>query len=226
LNETALLVSFDNIIDETINDKVIHLHRKLHRINFNGFIESVPAYSSLAVFYDVWEIKNNSNIQTGTFDFVSAFITKLIHEADEEVQLKTKEHIFIPVYYDGEDLEYVAKQHKLSVGEVISIHSSGTYRVYMIGFLPGFAYMGKVDERIFTERLASPRTLVKAGAVGMAGFQTGVYPVDSPGGWRILGQTPLKIFDREKTIPCLLKAGDTIQFQSIEYETFKALNEY
>ena len=134
--------------------------------------------------------------------------------------------INIPVFYNGEDLKDVAMQHQLTVEEVIKIHTERTYRVYMIGFLPGFAYMGKVDERIATPRHGRPRTNVPAGSVGIAGFQTGIYPLNSPGGWQLIGQTPLKIFDTKKEVPCLLKAGNIVQFVSINKKDLEKLNEY
>lgn len=225
LNETALLVSFENKIDEAINEKVTALAKAFHKNNFKGFVEAVPAYSSLAVFYDVETIKKNYKVETTVFDHVKIFTEKLISKMTTSV-ITNKEVITIPVHYNGEDLHHVAKLHGLSVAEVISIHTGRPYRVFMIGFLPGFAYMGKVDERIATSRHPSPRINVKAGTVGIAGLQTGIYPMDSPGGWQLIGQTPLKIFDKEKNAPCLLKAGDTIQFISISKEDFKKLNEY
>jgi inhibitor of KinA len=219
------LVSFENRIDESINDYVIALHQAFKKNNFTGFAETVPAYNSLAVFYDLPVVKKNYEAATTVFDFVKEFTGKLIADINV-IPLLQRETIKIPVYYNGEDIEYVAVQHNLSIEEVIKIHTSKTYRVFMIGFLPGFAYMGKVDERIATPRLSSPRTHVKAGSVGIAGFQTGIYPLHSPGGWQLIGQTPVKIFDKEKNEPCLFKAGDEIQFISITQIEFKKINEY
>ncbi|MGG9961916.1 5-oxoprolinase subunit PxpB [Ferruginibacter sp. SUN106] len=225
LNETALLVAFEKAIDEGINEKVIALHQAFNDCNFKGFIETVPAYCSLTIFYDVAIVKKNNPDATTAFEWVKNFTAQLIQETD--IVTNNKERIItIPVYYNGEDLEYVAAQHHLSVDEVISIHTASNYRVYMIGFLPGFAYMGKADERIATPRLASPRTNVKAGSVGIAGLQTGIYPLQSPGGWQLIGQTPVKIFDTQKSNPCLLQAGDNVQFVSIGKEDFEKLNEY
>jgi inhibitor of KinA len=219
------LVIFENCIDESINDYVIALHQAFKKNNFTGFVETVPAYNSLAVFYDVPVVKKNYAVTTTAFDFVKEFTGKLIADINA-IPLLQRETIKIPVYYNGEDIEYVAVQHNLSIEEVIKIHTSKTYRVFMIGFLPGFAYMGKVDERIATPRLSSPRTHVKAGSVGIAGFQTGIYPLHSPGGWQLIGQTPVKIFHKEKNEPCLFKAGDEIQFISITQIEFKKINEY
>jgi inhibitor of KinA len=225
LNETALLVSFENSIDETINEKVRVLQQAFEENNFKGFIETVPAYASLAVFYDVATVKKNYAAGTTAFEFVKNFTDQLISEINFTATPKSN-LITIPVYYNGEDLEHVALLHNISADEVISMHTSKPYRVFMIGFLPGFAYMGKVDESIATPRLTTPRTNVKAGSVGIAGFQTGIYPLQSPGGWQIIGQTPIKIFDATKDNPCLLQAGDSVQFISINKEVFEKLNEY
>ena len=123
-------------------------------------------------------------------------------------------------------MEYVANLHQLTVEAVIKIHTTVTYRVFMTGFLPGFAYMGTVDEKIITPRKEKPRLHVAAGSVGIAGAQTGIYPIDSPGGWQLIGKTPLQIFNKEKINPCLLKAGDKIQFVAIDKNEFEKLDEY
>jgi inhibitor of KinA len=194
--------------------------------NFKGFVETVPAYTSLAIFYDTVTIRHNYKEVTTAFDFVKMHTEKLINEIAGSFTGIKRKTITIPVYYNGEDLEHVAMQHRLSIEQVIKIHTEKTYRVFMIGFLPGFAYMGKLDERIATPRLSSPRTNVKAGSVGIAGFQTGIYPLNSPGGWQLIGQTALKIFDKTKPDPCLLQAGDHVQFISITQAEFEKLNEY
>ena len=213
LNETAALVSFGNIIDVDVNKKVIALHHKLCQESFDGFIESVPAYSSLAIFY-----RNNS------FDFVKDFLVTLIKS-----QASSESHgsmVELPVLYDGDDLDSVAQLHHLSREKVIEIHTSKSYRVFMLGFLPGFPYMGTVDQRIATARKNSPRTIVPAGSVGIAGMQTGIYPQASPGGWQLIGRTPLKIFDVNKEPTCLLSPGGSVKFYSISKTEFEKLNEY
>ena len=202
------------------------MQQAFYKNHFKGFIETVSAYSSLAVFYDVALVKDNYVIATSVFDFVKTFTEHLLNEISIAADTTKRAIITIPVYYNGEDVDAVAKQHQLTVEELISIHTGKTYRVFMIGFLPGFAYMGKLDERIATPRHVTPRTHVKKGSVGIAGFQTGIYPLDSPGGWQLIGQTPLKIFDTRKEFPCLLQAGDTIQFISISQTVFEKLNEY
>lgn len=201
------------------------MHESLAKQPFNGFIESVPAYASLAIFYDLMVVKKNCKDNTTAFEWVKMIVKELIAEVHDVVATEA-ETIIIPVYYDGQDLESLASLHQLSVENVIQIHTGKRYRVFMIGFLPGFAYMGTLDERIATPRHAVPRTNVKAGSVGIAGLQTGIYPMSSPGGWQLIGQTPIKIFDTTREKPCLLKAGDKIQFGSISKQEFDQLNEY
>lgn len=214
LHERAALISFGNVIDIDINKKVIALHQALLQKSFDGFVESVPAYSSLAVFYH----------PPASFEKVKEFIQTLLSSL---TQTEPKgANIEIPVLYDGDDLEFVAQQHQLTKEQVITIHTSQSYRVFMLGFLPGFPYMGTVDERIATARKSSPRTSVPAGSVGIAGMQTGIYPESSPGGWQLIGRTPLKIFDIRKDSPCLFKPGDTVKFYSVSSTEFEKRNEY
>ena len=221
-----MLVSFNNIIDTTINEKVIALHQAFANDFFTGLDETVPAYSSLAVFYDAVAIKKYNPAVESVFDFVKEHTEQLITGLDDMVTQNDETIITVPVYYNGDDLEDVANQHGITIEELISIHTEKSYRVFMIGFQPGFTYMGKLDERIATPRKASPRTEVPAGSVGIAGFQTGIYPFSSPGGWQLIGQTPILIFDKEKINPCFFKAGDNIKFVSISKETFENSNEY
>ncbi len=214
LNETAALVSFGNSIDVNSNEKVIAFHRALMDNHFEGFIESVPAYSSLAIFYH----------RPAKFETVKGFLDSL---KISEQQLTINESLVeVPVLYDGEDLDFVAQQHQLSREQIIAIHTAKSYRVFMLGFLPGFPYMGTVDDRIATPRKNSPRTSVPAGSVGIAGKQTGIYPQSSPGGWQLIGRTPVKIFDAKKEAPCLLSPGDSVKFYSITRAEFDKLNEY
>jgi len=221
-----LLVSFGNVIDAAVNEKVIALQQAFAAGFFTGFGETVPAYSSLAIFYDAVAIRKYHPAEVSAFDFVKKHTEQLISRLGEADNQSEKARITIPVYYNGDDLNEVAHQHGMTKEELVSIHSEKEYRVYMIGFQPGFAYMGKLDERIVTPRKATPRTIVPAGSVGIAGLQTGIYPVSSPGGWQLIGQTTLKIFDKEKMNPCLFNAGDIIKFISISREEFDKTYEY
>ena len=205
LGDSALLVQFGDEIDPAINRRVHALDALLQTDKPAGVIETVPAYATLLVYYDPLIL---------TFaqaaDWVNAKMDKVLSAASRKPR-----QIEVPVQYGGEhgpDLDFVAAYHQLSVQEVIRIHASRVYLVYMMGFTPGFAYMGKLDELIATPRLDTPRTRVTAGSVGIAGAQTGVYPIDSPGGWRLIGRTGLPLFAPEADQPFLFSPGDTVQF--------------
>ena len=220
LSDHSLLINFGNRIDAETNDRVLSLHQHLMQDGFEGYVESVPAYASLAVFYDV--LKISSKGMASAFDFVKKELEILL-EKEHAFVTPTHDLISIPVCYGGEfgpDIARVAAQHQISEEEVIRLHSSTIYRVYMIGFTPGFAYMGTVADKLITPRKEHPRILVHAGSVGIAGIQTGVYPMDSPGGWQIIGKTFLHLFDKNKPQPCLLKAGDRVQFVAISKNEF------
>ena len=221
-----MLVTFDHGMDIVIHEKVIALQQVIAASAFAGFIETVPAYASLAIFYDVVAIKNLHPDLPSVYEFVKQQTEQLI--AGMEVTAVEHDHaiIRVPVYYQGDDLDELADQLGITVSALIQIHTERLYRVFMIGFQPGFAYMGILDERIAAPRKLTPRQSVPAGSVGIAGFQTGIYPFTSPGGWQLIGKTPVKIFDTEKINPCLFKAGDHIQFFSISRETFEKSNEY
>lgn len=151
---------------------------------------------------------------------------KSLDELDFNEPAVVRPTLEIPVLYDGDDLDLVAELHQLAREEVIAIHTSRSYHVFMLGFLPGFSYMGTVDDRIATPRKSSPRILVPAGSVGIAGYQTGIYPQSSPGGWQLIGRTPLKIFDAGRSKTCLIDAGDQVKFSPISKTEFEKLNEY
>ncbi|WP_297556607.1 5-oxoprolinase subunit PxpB [Thermococcus sp.] len=210
LGDSALLISFGETIDEEINEKVHALTRTIEQANFEWLVEVVPAYSSLAVIYDPTLVD---------FESVKRAIEG-IEIASERFEGKLVE---VPVVYGGKygpDLEFVAKYNGLSVDDVIEIHSRPVYRVYFLGFLPGFAYLGGMDERIATPRLEKPRLKVPAGSVGIAGKQTGIYPLESPGGWRLIGRTPLRLFNPAKDPPTLFRPGDRVKFVPIDESEF------
>lgn len=204
----------------------MQLHLAFSKNTFTGFVETVPAYSSLAVFYDPILVKADNKKGEHAFNVVKKITEQIIDGLVEIPLQRSKKEIIVPVYYNGEDLESVAQKNRFAVDQVIEIHTGRTYRVFMTGFQPGFAYMGELDKRIDTPRLLSPRTKVPAGSVGIAGSQTGIYPFTSPGGWQLIGQTPLKIFDSKKDDPCLFKPGDEVKFISISRHEFEKINEY
>lgn len=217
--DSALTIELSNVMDELINEQILSLFHCLQKQK-NKFIKDIiPAYSSLTVIYYVIEIKKHHD---NAFIFIRDWIENIL--ANQYLQV-TIDHrlITIPVCYDTSlalDIIELAAQKNISVQELIHLHTQKKYRVYMIGFLPGFAYMGKVDERIAAPRKSTPRTNIIAGSVGIAGEQTGIYPLDSPGGWNIIGRTPLKMFDATKEQPTFLQAGDEVEFVSISLEEF------
>lgn len=219
LGDSVLLIRFANVIDDAIHAKVLHLfHQIRHAAPF--IRDVVPAYSSLAVYYDV------ASLQTSVkpaFERIKEFLLPLVEDASNS-HPKSERELAIPVCYAPKyapDLEDLAVQKSLTTEEVIHLHTAKSYRVYMIGFLPGFPYMGKVDSRIATPRKNVPRTTIAAGSVGIAGEQTGIYPFASPGGWNIIGQTPLQLFNKDDSEPALLQPGDTVRFYSISEDEFE-----
>jgi inhibitor of KinA len=217
ISETAVTIDFGNEISLELNEKVLCLAEFIQNNKFIGFAELIPAYSSLTCFFDLWDVKQNYSDFPTAFSFVKSFLEKGLTQLNRTI--KSKQRTFaIPVDYGekyGLDLELIGRNAKLSKDEVIKIHSEKTYRVFMIGFLPGFAYMGEVDERIATPRRDSPRTNVAKGSVGIAGKQTGVYPLESPGGWQIIGRTNVEMFTPNAENPSLLQTGDLVTFYPI-----------
>lgn len=200
--DSALLIKFSNEIDLAVNQRVHALDAFLRARQILGIIEIVPAYATLLVHYDPL---------TMTFEQIVERVKTEMESVEENISRKPR-RIEVPVRYGGEDLEFVASYHHIRPREVIDIHASRDYTVYMMGFTPGFAYMGKLDDAIATPRLETPRTHVAAGSVGIAGAQTGIYPIDSPGGWRIIGRTSVRLFDLQSDQPFLFSPGDTVRF--------------
>lgn len=214
LGDSALTVEFGNVISPEINAKAIALADAIENSPFPGLIETVPAYTTMTAFYDLAEVRKAFPEFPTAFDAVKQYVTALIENLAESPETASR-HIEIPVTFDRDlefDLSYVADTHGLSVDEVIEIFTGPTYRVYMLGFLPGFSYMGEVDERIATPRKETPRTLVPPGSIGIAGKQTGVYSLWSPGGWQIIGRTEIEMFDPRRETPAFLQAGDLVKF--------------
>jgi KipI family sensor histidine kinase inhibitor len=200
--DSALLIKFGDEIDLSINQRVHNLDALLHVKKINGVIETVPAYATLLVYYDPLVL---------TFEQIVERVKTEMESVEENISRKPR-RIEVPVRYGGEDLQFVAARHHISPREVVNIHASRDYIVYMMGFTPGFAYMGKLDDAIATPRLETPRVRVEAGSVGIAGAQTGIYPIASPGGWRIIGRTSLRLFDLTADPPFLFSPGDLARF--------------
>ncbi len=214
LGDSAVTVEFGNTISPSINKKAIALADYFDSNKFSGYIESAPAYSSTSIFYDLIEVRKSFPVFTTAFDAVKHIIESTLDNLDIS-EKSTSRFIEIPVHFDARsspDLDMVSKHNGLSPDEVIAMFIGKTYRVYMLGFLPGFTYMGEVNERIATPRKETPRTLVPKGSVGIAGKQTGIYSLECPGGWQIIGRTDVEMFTPDAELPSYLQAGDEIKF--------------
>ncbi|MEB1808387.1 MAG: 5-oxoprolinase subunit PxpB [Bacillaceae bacterium] len=230
LSEMAITIQFGTMIDIDLHRRVKTFTHHLEDCPFAGFLECVPAFSSVTVYYDPLRVlqseqtSGNSSVNTRSpYDIVSFYFKKMVEKLTD-IKENSPREIEIPVCYGGElgpDLEFVAKHNNLTTDEVIQIHSSGEYLVYMIGFAPGFPYLGGMSEKIATPRRSSPRETIVKGSVGIAGSQTGVYPISTPGGWQLIGRTPVELFCPKYTIPSLLQAGDVIRFKPISLEEYK-----
>ena len=207
--DQALLVEFGNSIDIKINNKVSNLMVQLEQSQEDWIVDLVPSYKSLLVIFNP-ALSGRKLIETYLLELAEN-LGQTDASADRLIQ--------IPTLYGadfGIDLDFVAKNSKLSIEEVISLHSEPEYRVYMIGFAPGFPYLGGLNEKLTTPRLETPRLKIPAGSVGIAESQTGIYPNDSPGGWQLIGRTPLNLFDPNREDPSLLIAGDYMKFKPLE----------
>lgn len=212
--DSALVVEFEERIDPDVNARAIAVAESVQQASIDGVRDVVPTYRSVAVFFD--PLRTNYD--------------GLVHVLEREAAspaphaLQSREPVRIPVCYGGDlgpDLAAVAAFASMSEEEVVALHAGGAYRVFMLGFVPGFAYMGIVDPRIAMPRHLSPRVRVPVGSVGIAGVQTGVYSAETPGGWRLIGRSPIKPFDAGRREPFLLKAGDAVRFYAVdraEYE--------
>jgi len=214
--DKAISVEFKNEISEETNNYVAALKNLIGDSKIVGIEECIPTYRALTICYNPVEL---------TYEKLEEKINGVMSNIESTSNSESKVYI-IPVYYGGEfgpDIENVARTNDLSKEEVIKIHTGVDYRIYMLGFTPGFPYLGGMDEKISTPRLVKPRINVNAGSVGIAGSQTGIYPIDSPGGWQIIGRTPVKLFDIDNEKPVLFNAGNYIRFKSIDYKTYKKI---
>lgn len=205
LGDSAILIQWGNEMDFKVNQRIHALAQLIEISPPPGVIEAVPAYAALLVHYDPLIV---------SFSQVKDFLREKLAQG-EKIAARKPRKIEVPVRYGGEfgvDLEAVARHCRLQVAEVIRLHSRRTYTVFMMGFTPGFPYLGKLDEALVMPRLETPRTRVRAGTVAIAGAQTGIYPLDSPGGWHLIGWTPLTLFDPRAEAPFLFAPGDEVKF--------------
>lgn len=214
--DCGVSVEFGNEISPDINKKIRAFKVALEKSDIEGIVETVPTYRSLLVQYKPELIR---------FKELTEKFEGLMGSLDN-IEIPPPTVIEIPVFYGGEmgpDIENVAEHNKKTVDEVIKIHTSEDYLIYMLGFIAGFPYLGGMSKEIATPRLKSPRVKIDGGSVGIAGEQTGVYPVDSPGGWQLIGRTPLKLYDADREKPILLEAGQYIRFKSVSEEEYTAI---
>jgi inhibitor of KinA len=228
LGDSALVVHvrdrFEDAPDETLNE-VLRVFRRLEDAAIPGVIELAPAYTTVAVFFDPLRVINHG----AGFDHVIDSLTQTVSEAasrdgGREQKSARARIIEIPVCYDAQfalDLEQVARHAQISAKEVVDLHSAVEYRVNCIGFTPGFPFLAGLPKKLATPRRATPRKEVPAGSVGIGGAQTGIYPLRSPGGWNVIGRTPLRLFDPTKEQPAILRAGDRVRFRVIDLAEFE-----
>lgn len=215
LGETAIVLCFGDVISPDINSFISAFASHLDDLKEHRIIEYVPAFTTITIYYDPTVTSYTSMV-------------KLLFNLVENLNIQTKQGVLekkIPVYYNGPDLEYVSEYTGLNKQDIIRLHSQPTYLVYMIGFVPGFPYLGGMNQLLAAPRKEIPRMKVEAGSVGIAGEQTGIYPMETPGGWQIIGKTPIVLFDINREEPSYLQAGDLIRFVPVEQEEFISIYE-
>lgn len=213
--DSAVLIDFEQKIEEDINAEVIALHQALRDASFPEITFYIPAYCSLTVGFDADRI---------TYEELYKKIKSITEHSSADTTQKKSRILNIPVCYDpvfALDMDDISKQTGLSVQEIIKTHTNTTFRVYMLGFLPGFAYMGKLPKALYCSRKPKPRLQVPAQAVGLAGYQTGIYPFEAPGGWQIIGKTPLPLFRAGEEASFLFRPGDRVNFRAISLNDFQ-----
>lgn len=222
LGDQGITVTLGSSIDEATHRRVRAAVARIESRRPRGLVDLVPAFVSIAVHYDPSIVDGDS-----PYESMVAALREILNEASDE-SLPPARIVEIPVCYGGDlgpDLDDVARAHGLTADDVVQIHTAGDYLVHMVGFMPGFAYLGGLDQRLATPRRSAPRTAVPAGAVGIGGQQTGVYPMESPGGWNLIGRTPRRIFGIARDEPSLLAAGDRVRFRAVTRREFDAWRE-
>src|SRR5882724_4106361 len=224
LGDSAVTLDLGNCIDEELHGKALAIREWLLSRHIPGITDIIVSYSAVSIFYDPVLVLKEAPPGLRAVDQMRARLEEACQLAPAQA-IADEEVMRIPVCYEGEfapDLLPLSEKKQIDPAGLIRLHSSGIYRVYMIGFLPGFAYLGKLDQRLETPRKNRP-VPVLAGSVGIAGYQGGIYPLNSPGGWHIIGRTPLKMFDPEKEVPVRLKTGDRVQFFPVTRDEYREL---
>ncbi|BAV09720.1 inhibitor of KinA [Filimonas lacunae] len=216
ISEKAIVIEWEQRIEPRIAGSIRLLQECIYRAQWNGLVELVPSYASLSVFYNPIVVKSQGHLPGETAaEKAEAFILQLLTQTDTTTIQAKPRRVEIPVLYGGAhgpDLSFVAAHCKMTEAEVIDLHSKAIYQVYLLGFVPGFAYLGGMNTLLDTPRKQTPRPNVPAGSVGIAGLQTGIYPMQITGGWQIIGSTTLSLFNPGNTPPAFLQAGDEVCF--------------
>jgi KipI family sensor histidine kinase inhibitor len=207
LGDSAITVVLGDSISRSLSDEVLRITNELRAAPLEAVNEVVPSYASLSIFYDP--------LRAGFTELLAEVrsVVERPRAAQPDLELKKAKTVRIPVRYDGEDLAEVADRTGHSPAEVIALHSAREYYVYVIGFVPGFAYLGELDPSLVLPRRSAPRKRVPAGSVAIAEAQTGVYPFATPGGWHLIGRTTVRMFDSQRAEPALLRVGDRVAFE-------------
>lgn len=214
--DLSLVMEFGNSISREINSKIRNMVKTIEENPIIGLKEIIPTYRSIQIMYDPLEIEVEDLIQR-----LNSLESSLGSSKEESFRI-----VEIPTLYGGEygpDIGFVAEHNNISEEEVIKIHTATDYLVYMLGFTPGFTFLGGMKEEIHTPRLKAPRSKIPAGSVGIAGAQTGMYPSETPGGWQLIGRTPVKLYDPKKEPPVLLSAGDYVRYVSVSEDEYNEI---
>jgi len=215
--DTAMVVQFGQVIDRVLSDQVLALSRRIRALNIPGVVDLVPTFRSLLINYDPTQVRGAD---------LQATLEGLLESGDAEAQAVRQWSV--PVCYDGEyapDLQEVAQTAGLSADEVVQLHTDTQFHVYMIGFVPGYPYMGDLPKSLVLPRRSNPRTRVPPGSVAIASTMTAVYPIESPGGWHLIGATPIRLFDTRLEAPALFKPGDKVRFKPVAAAEYQRIRE-
>ena len=215
--DTAMVVQFGQVIDRVLSDQVLALSRRIRALSIPGVVDLVPTFRSLLINYDPTQVRGAD---------LQATLEGLLESGDTEAQAVRQWSV--PVCYDGEyapDLQEVAQTAGLSADEVVQLHTDTQFHVYMIGFVPGYPYMGDLPKSLVLPRRSNPRTRVPPGSVAIASTMTAVYPIESPGGWHLIGATPIRLFDTRLEAPALFKPGDKGRFKPVAAAEYQRIRE-